>query len=198
MPLTLKSRKSIWIALATGWIVLGACSPVENPPGRSGNTLCFAYYQQCINPIFDRLRPIDQEPYGSIDGDQFCSASGCHHAEHGTAGAFRTYPNAALIAPLDPAAIINLPPNLTPNMYKNFLSAQGAVYFGSPDESRLITKPLVEVIHGGGQVFFGRQETDVQHILYWIERPAPAGKDEFCDECNDLFDVGNTCRTSFN
>ena len=36
-------------------------------------------------------------------------------------------------------------------MYKNFYSAQGAVVLGSPTQSRLLTKPLVQgVLHGGG------------------------------------------------
>jgi hypothetical protein len=172
-----------------------ACSPVDNPPGGNGQTLCFAYFQECINPIFDTPLPIDFDGNGTVDAVNTCSGAGCHDNTSGTGGAFRVIPNAAPVAlPVTDPGAVKGPPAV--DMYRNFYSTQGASDIGSPSESRMLVKPLVEVLHGGGRVFFSRQDVNAQQILYWISHPAPAGKDEFCAECDALF-VGGACKSSF-
>lgn len=168
---------------------------MENPPGGSGHTLCFAYFQQCVNDIFDTSLPIDYDNNGTIDATNTCSGAGCHDNASGTGGAFRVIPHATPVSlPVTNPAAVRGPP--ATDIYRNFYSAQGASDIGSPAESRMLTKPLVEVLHGGGRVFFSRQDTHAQQLLYWISHPAPEGKDEFCAECEALF-VGGACKTSF-
>ena len=54
-------------------------------------------------------------------------------------------------------------------MYKNFYSAQGSSIVGVPKESRLLTKPLLlNVLHGGGQIFENEQDPNARLIAYWI------------------------------
>jgi hypothetical protein len=186
-------RRGATFLSAVAMAFLVGCAPVDNPEGGSGHALCFAYYQQCVNPIFDTLLPIDFDNNGSIDATNTCAGAGCHDNTSGTGGAFRIIPNLTPVSLVDPAAIKG-PPAM--DMYKNFYSAQGATDVGSARESRLMTKPLVEVLHGGGRVFANAQDLHMQQILYWISNPAPQGKDEFCAECDALF-VGGACKTTF-
>ena len=66
------------------------------------------------------------------------------------------------------------------DMYKNFYSAQGEVVLGAPAQSRLLAKPLLmNVLHGGGQIFANDQDPNVKLIEYWIGNPVPQGQDEF-------------------
>jgi hypothetical protein len=195
MSLTRKFRSGMCAALVVGGTALVGCAPVENPPGGSGHTLCFAYYQQCVNRIFDESLPIDYDNNGTIDAMNTCSGAGCHDNTSGTGGAFRVIPHAASVSsPVTDPDAVKGPPAV--DIYRNFYSAQGASDMGSPAESRLLTKPLLEALHGGGRIFFSRQDSNAQQLLFWIEHPAPDGKDEFCDECNDLFvgGAGGTCR----
>ena len=54
------------------------------------------------------------------------------------------------------------------------------VIVGNPNESRLVVKPLVlNVLHGGGQVFPSQNDPNAKLIKYWITHPAPLGQDEF-------------------
>ena len=77
------------------------------------------------------------------------------------------------------------------DMYKNFFSAQGQVLLASPQDSRLLNKPLVRnVLHGGGQIFLSATDPDVQTIEYWITHPSPQGQDEFSQATWNMF-VGN-------
>ena len=85
-------------------------------------------------------------------------------------------------------------------MYKNFYSAQGAVVLGSPTESRLLLKPLVQgVLHGGGIVFDSVDDPNAKLIAFWISRPMPAGHDEFSSSANNMFTPADpntgTCNT---
>ena len=86
------------------------------------------------------------------------------------------------------------------DMYKNFYSAQAAVVLGSPTQSRLLTKPLVQgVLHGGGIVFETPDDPNAKVIAFWISRPVPAGHDEFSPSANNLFTPADpntgTCNT---
>ena len=107
-------------------------------------------------------------------------------------------PNAAVVDVTDPANSADV--IRATDMYKNFYSAQGEVVFGSPTESRLLTKPLVQgVLHGGGIVFETADDPNAKLIAYWISRPVPAGQDEFSSSANNLFTPADpntgTCNT---
>jgi hypothetical protein len=160
---------------------------VSNPPSTGGQKLSFAYFQRCINPIFNALL-----------ANNTCAASGCHDDRDGTGGALRIVPNAATI---DVTNAANTPDVIrATDMYRNFYSAQGMTLLSSPPDSRLLTKPLVRgVLHGGGQIFSNDQDPNVRLILYWISNPAPQGQDEFSTATYNMFTPADpnagTCRT---
>lgn len=168
---------------------------VQNPPGQSGQQLAFAYYQRCINPIL--TSPIQTNVNGVVTSNT-CAASGCHDNVAGTGGALRIIPNAQPVDVTNPA---NTPDVIrASDMYKNYFSAQGATIITSPDDSRLINKPLVRnVLHGGGVIFTSDQDPNLRMIRYWISNPAPQGQDEFSPATYTLFTPADpnagTCNT---
>lgn len=174
---------------------LGNPESIENPPGTGGQKLSFAYFQRCVYPIFLAELPIHQ---GNVSSINTCAGSGCHDNTNGTGGSFRVVQNAATIDITDPA---NTPDVIrATDMYKNYYSAQGAVVLGSPAQSRLLTKPLVQgVLHGGGIVFETPDDPNAKVIAFWISRPVPAGHDEFSPSANNLFTPADpntgTCNT---
>jgi hypothetical protein len=146
---------------------------VSNPKQVSGQSLSFAYFQKCINPIF--LARVQSSAASSTNT---CASSGCHDNVNGTGGALRIVPDAQAVDLADPA---NTPDvmRLT-DMYKNFYSAQGSAIIGAPTQSRLFAKPLLlNVLHGGGLIFDSEQDTFARLIAYWITHPVPQGSDEF-------------------
>lgn len=154
---------------------------ISNPPGNTGQSLSFAYFQRCINPIF-----VKQLPINGGASTNTCAGSGCHDNVSGTGGAFRVVPAAQAVDvtnPANTAAVIR-----ASDMYKNFFSAQGEVVFGSPTQSRLIAKPrLLNILHGGGLIFETDQDPNVKLMQYWISRPVPQGQDEFSSAANSMF-----------
>jgi predicted CxxxxCH...CXXCH cytochrome family protein len=158
-------------------IGLAACGggTVSNPPLSGAQALAFAYFQQCVNPIF--LKQL-QITLNGVTTTNTCSAAGCHNNASGTGGAFRIIPTAQ---PVDLANPANTPDVIrASDMYKNFYSAKGETVIGSPSQSLLVNKPLVlNVLHGGGQIFADSQDINVKLIQYWIGNPSPQGQDEF-------------------
>ena len=196
MPDTLTARlarlaPAARIALAA--VALSGCgggNPLGTPPeivngaGTGAGKLLFAYFQKCIDPILQA--ELDVNLGGTITRNS-CAGSGCHDTVAGTGGALRLVPRAAALDLADPA--------ITPevirasDIYKNFYSAQGEVVPGSPSQSRLVNKPLVRgVLHGGGLIFDGDDDPNVRRLAFWINRPAPAGQDEFSAAAASMFD----------
>ena len=203
MPDTLKRPTLAAFAIAAA---LGACggggsNPFDNPPpvangaASGGQKLSFAYFQRCVYPIFLAELPIRQ---GSVSSINTCAGSGCHDNTNGAGGAFRVVPDAAVVdvtSPANTADVIRLS-----DMYKNFYSAQAATVLGSPTQSRLLAKPLVQgVLHGGGIVFDSIADPNAKLIAFWISRPVPAGQDEFSTASYNLFTpadpITGTCNT---
>jgi hypothetical protein len=149
---------------------------VSNPANVSGQRLSLAYFQKCINPIFDKQLPIR----GTASTNS-CAGSGCHDTVAGTGGAFRVVPSAQ---PLDLNDAVNTRNVIRASaMYKNFYSAQGEVVVGYPDQSRLLAKPMLSnVLHGGGRIFETNSDPDAMLLDYWISHPAPLGQDEFSSD----------------
>jgi hypothetical protein len=116
----------------------------------------------------------------------------------GTGGALRVVASAVDVDTTDP-------PNTADaihatDMFKNFYSAQGVTVIGTPAQSRLFAKPLLlNVLHGGGQVFASASDANAQRIAYWISHPMPEGQDEFSAAGNALFTPNDpktgTCNT---
>jgi hypothetical protein len=148
---------------------------ISNPASVSGQRLSFAYFQKCVNPIFDKQLQI---LFSSSTSTNSCAGSGCHDAAFGTGGALRVVP---LAQPLDLNDVANTADVIrASDMYKNFYSAQGEVVAGSPTQSRLLAKPLLlNVLHGGGLIFENTSDANALLIQYWISHPAPQGQDEF-------------------
>ena len=198
----LKPRTLAAFALAAA---LGACgggsnpfgnpSSVENPPGVGGQKLSFAYFQRCVYPVFQAQLPIRQ---GNVSSINTCAGSGCHDTVTGTGGAFRVVPAAQAVDVLDPA---QTPDAIrASDMYKNFYSAQGETVLGSTTQSRLLAKPLLlNVLHGGGQIFVNADDPNAKLIEYWISHPAPMGADEFSTATYSMFTPADpatgTCNT---
>lgn len=167
----------------------GAGNPFDNPaavanPGIvSGQHLAFAYFQRCINPIFNAQLQIQLNGTTSVNT---CAGSGCHDNVTGTGGAFRLAGTAQPLDVTDPAVTPDV--IRASDMYKNFYSAQGEVVLGSAGQSRLLAKPLLlGVLHGGGLIFPSESDPNAQLIKYWISHPAPQGQDEFSTATYAMF-----------
>lgn len=158
---------------------------VSNPANTGGQRLSFAYFQKCINPILIAQLPALQGG-GATNS---CAGAGCHDTTSGAGGALRLVPSAQEVDLGDPA---NTPDVIrASDMYKNFYSAQGAVVVGSPTQSRLLAKPLLLVLHGGGQIIQDTSDPNAQRISYWITHPMPTGQDEFSVAADALFTPAN-------
>ncbi len=202
--MTNRGRRTFWkslLAIAVPVLALGGCggsgNPLNNPPpisnsaGAAGQSLSFAYFQYCVNPIFDAVQT------NALTGVQnTCSNAGCHASATGRGGAFRVVPGAVAQALSDSPATLRMTA-----VYENFISAQGETIVGDYAQSLLINKPLVRnVLHGGGQIIASDTDPGIKKIEYWISNPMPAGQDEFSQAGYNLFsDPANpgpaTCNT---
>ena len=174
------------LAAAAGLAACGGGGPLEgppavaNPPVTGGQKLSFAYFQRCINPLLNTPLPVN---IGGVITMNTCAAAGCHDNASGTGGALRLFGTA-------PAVELSLAPEevRASDMYKNFYSSLGETVVGSPDQSRMLNKPLVRgVLHGGGLIFASPDDPAAQLIRYWIARPMPAGQDEFSPAAASMF-----------
>ncbi|MDO9091751.1 MAG: hypothetical protein Q8R98_27830 [Rubrivivax sp.] len=177
------------LAAAAVFALLGGCgggSPLDNPqnvanpPGATGQKLSFVYFQRCINPELNRPLPVN---IGGVITTNTCAAAGCHDNASGTGGALRLFGTA-------PAVDLSLAPEAVraSDMYKNYYSSLGESVVGSPDQSRMLNKPLVRgVLHGGGLIFENADDPAAKLIRYWINRPMPQGQDEFSTAANTMF-----------
>ncbi|MET3106240.1 putative spore protein YtfJ [Oxalobacteraceae bacterium GrIS 2.11] len=179
------------LALASLFMmILAACggssSPLGNPPTvintpvTTNQSLSFAYYQRCINPIFEA------QLQSASGQSNTCSSAGCHAYASGAGGALRIIPTAQLVDVTNSAntsAVIK-----ASDMYKNFYSTQSEVVVASPTQSRLLNKPLLRgVLHGGGLIFSDANDPHVRLMSYWINNPAPLGADEFSPATYNMF-----------
>ena len=64
---------------------------------------------------------------------------------------------------------------------------------GAPGESRLLEKPMLQVLHGGGQIFFDLNDPNAKRISFWISRPMPQGQDEFSIAGNSMLTSTGVC-----
>jgi hypothetical protein len=112
-----------------------------------------------------------------------CAAAGCHDNTTGTGGALRLLGNAPVVSLAQSADAIR-----ATDMYKNYYSSLGETVVGTPEQSRMLNKPLVRtVLHGGGIIFETPEDPGAKLIRYWINRPMPQGQDEFSSAANTMF-----------
>jgi len=200
-------RRHFWAVAGTAGLVaaalLGACGgggnpldnpdDVQNPPGSSGRKLAYPYFQRCIFPIF-----LAQLPVQNGSGTNTCAGGGCHDNTTGTGGALRVIRSAT---PLDVTDAANTPDVIrASDMYKNYYSAQGVTIPGESAQSRLLAKPLLlNMLHGGGQIFANEDDANAKLIQFWIDHPAPRDTDEFSTSTYGMFNPPDpntgTCRT---
>jgi len=204
--MTLSLRRNPLVRAGAAGLVaaalLGACgggSPlgnpddIQNPPGSSGRKLAYAYFQRCIFPIF-----LAQLPVHNGTGTNTCAGGGCHDNTTGTGGALRVIRSAT---PLDVTDAANTPDVIRDSdMYKNYYSAQGVTIPGASLQSRLLAKPLLlNMLHGGGQIFENEDDANAKLIQFWIDHPAPRDQDEFSTATYGMFNPPDpntgTCRT---
>lgn len=152
---------------------VAACGKAEQGTSVTGKTLCFDYYQRCVNRVFD-----DTQYYGSMSGaTSTCSASGCHQAGVGTGGALKIHPGLSAVTLSTPEQ------DRTTQIYANFLSAKGSSNLSSPRQSFLLKKPLLEVFHAGARVFSDDTVLGAREFEFWISRSVD---DEFSNQCAAL------------
>ena len=176
---------SLALALATTLAACGGGNPLDNPPlvdnalADGSQLLSFAYFQRCIQPIFTTPLPV-------LDGSgatNTCASAGCHQDGRSTGGALALDPSATLQDGATPAATVR-----ASAMYRNYLSARSTAIPGAALQSNLLRKPLVlNLLHGGGQVFANTDSVQAQRIAYWIAHPLPEGQDEFSPSADALF-----------
>ena len=174
------TRRLAALAVAALLASCGGGNPLSNPdtvqnPGQTtGQKLSFIYFQKCIDPIYLLQLQVNQN---GVVTTNTCASGGCHDTNTGTGGALRLIGSAQAVDLSNPA---NTPDVVrTTDMYKNFYSSQGATVIGSPTQSRLLAKPLLLTLHGGGKIFFDVNDPNAKRIAYWIGRPMPQGQDEF-------------------
>jgi predicted small lipoprotein YifL len=184
MMLPTKACGLLSLSFAAALAACGGGNPLDNPPGvvntpgGGGQNLSFIYFQRCINPMLVAQLAL---PGGGVGS---CASSGCHDSVRGTGGAFRMEANAADV---DLAATAPDAARQTA-MYRNFFSAQGSSVIGGPTSSKMLTKPLVlNVLHGGGQIFADANTPEARLLSYWIGRPMPQGQDEFSNAAASMF-----------
>jgi hypothetical protein len=180
-------------AIAISGLVACGGGSLDNPESTSSAKLSFTYYQKCIEPVLQA--PLQVNQGGSISLNS-CAGSGCHSSVSGTGGALRIVPDAAEV-PLGTAPDVIR----ASDIYKNFYSSQASTLPGSPSQSRMLQKPLVQgVLHGGGLIFADGSDPNARLLAYWISRPVPEGQDEFSSSANTMFTPNDpatgTCNTN--
>jgi hypothetical protein len=184
LPLTpLATAAALLVAAVAG---CGGGSPLDNPaavtnpPGASGQKLSFAYFQRCVNPVLNAALRVN---INGVISTNTCAAAGCHDNANGTGGALRLLGGAPVVDLALASAEVR-----ASDMYKNFYSSLGASVVGSADQSRILNKPLVRgTLHGGGLIFENSDDPAARLIRYWVNRPMPAGQDEFSSAADTMF-----------
>jgi len=170
------------LAACGGGSALDNSENVQNPPGAGGRKLSFEYFQRCVQPIYEKVIT------GAGGGSNTCGSSGCHDTVAGTGGALRIVPRPAIVDSTTTAVdVIH-----ASEMFRNFFSSQGVTVIGAPTASRLFQKPLIlNILHGGGQIFADQNDPNAKIIAYWITHPMPEGQDEFSPVAGNLFTTGD-------
>ncbi len=157
------------IAFATVMVLVAgtaACRDVSvEERDETGQALCFADYQACVDPIFN----------GHISGVS-CSTSSCHDQGAGSGGGFKIFPNLS---------------EGDPEMLANYFAARSFANLNEPDQSKLLLEPLqgsfgITGSHGGGNIFPDRNDLCYQVIRDWISHRVDDSNSESCGVCTPV------------
>lgn len=144
--------------------LLVGCEQVEVSEQNTGDTLCFSYFAQCVDPKFDQA--------SAAPSFLSCSGNGgaaCHNVAGGVGGTFKIHAFAQLN---------------TAEMEGNFFAAKAFANLSNPSRSLLLRKPLAnsDVNHGGGDIFATTADPAYQEIVRWIslavQDPTPVDANE--------------------
>jgi hypothetical protein len=69
--------------------------------------------------------------------------------------------------------------------FVNFASASGSSNVGDPFNSNFIRKPLVQVFHGGGQIFVDANAPGIAVFVHWMSHGVDDGFSAV--ECDSLY-----------
>jgi len=148
-------------------VTAGACNEVQNEPqAQIAQSLCFADFEACVNPIFDATLN------GRV-GQVTCSASGCHNQAAGSGGAFKVFASA------QPGSS---------EMLANFFAAKSFANLNDPAQSKLLLEPLQGVFsitgtHTGGDIFPDATDQCYQAIFTWISTRVDDRNSSSCGVC---------------
>lgn len=150
--------KSLRYLASAACFCFSACKDVVVQEETTGQTLCFDYYQACINPVLSSMRLL------SNGIEATCSAEGCHNVDVGAGGAFKLHRRARLNSS---------------EMMGNFISAKSFTNLTDPASSKLLLEPLAGTFsivgsHAGGDIFADPSDPGYQEIYYWISNPIDA------------------------
>ena len=149
-------------------MTLVACDSVdvEEQDNASGQTLCVADYETCVNPILDAT-------LNSSTGPTTCSASGCHDQGSGSGGAFKIFSGAT--------------PGST-EMLANFFAAKAFANLDDSTQSKLLLEPLQGIssitgTHTGGDIFPDTGGACYVAIQNWISTRVDDTDSSSCGFC---------------
>lgn len=149
-------------------LVLGACGEVSIGDAPLARSMCFDYYQRCVDPVFSTSITFNASTTSCT------GSSSCHINPAGSGESFKINVG----APLVPAASFSSMASLGAPMYGNFVSTKGNADIGD-----LLTKPVdVGGTHGGGQVM-DTTYPEFKQLEYWTNNRV----DDPFASCSALF-----------
>jgi hypothetical protein len=159
-------RDGVMAALVAMTLVACDSVNVEEQDDASGQTLCVADYEMCINPIFDAN-------LNSSTGPTTCSASGCHDQSSGSGGAFKIFSNAT--------------PGST-EMLANFFAAKAFANLDNSVQSKLLLEPLrgissITGTHTGGDILPDTGDACYVAMQSWISTRVDDTDSSSCGFC---------------
>lgn len=147
-------------------LLLGGCAEDVTVESVEGETLCYADYRQCVDPIF-------HVAINGSSGPVTCSASGCHDVNAGSGGGFKVFAN----------------PSDDVELTANFFAAKAFANLAAPGDSKLLLEPLsgisaISGTHTGGDIFPSTGDACYTAIRDWIDNTVDDANAGACGACS--------------
>lgn len=165
--MSMASIRSLLIVTAAAFLVAACDDDVsQEEVAATGQTLCVADYEACVNPIFDAV-------VSGRTGQTTCSSSGCHDVNAGSGGAFKIFPGA------EPGS---------PEIMANFFAAKAFANLDNPPLSKVVLEPMQGVssitgTHTGGDIFPSPADSCASALLDWISIRVDDSAAATCGAC---------------
>ncbi len=165
--MSMASIRSLLIVTAAAFLVAACDDDVsQEEVAATGQTLCVADYEACVNPIFDAV-------VSGRTGQTTCSSSGCHDVNAGSGGAFKIFPGA------EPGS---------PEIMANFFAAKAFANLDNPPLSKVVLEPMQGVssitgTHTGGDIFPSPADSCASALLDWISIRVDDSAAATCGTC---------------